>query len=328
MAKAVGGVGGADFGADESFGGGDVGTGDADFGGRGRDVALVLVAPGEIHIEVGEEAVVAVGAFVAGGEIEVRLGDRGLEFFVGGGGGDALAGKADLRAFGEGIAGVFSGNLRLGVESVGDFEIFIENSPTHLALQIDNRFFDGECGAGGGQAEAFVFEFDADQVGFGHVAFLDAHLVIGDGLGEVGEGFVVDGGNADGTRGRPEGLADLCGDALGKNVAGDGGEFFIGGGKTGAAFAFSGGFKGLGEVDEVVVVDEGTVRRLPAAAEVFHLEGKARIGLEGGLFKEAGGGGNAAIGGGEEGVFFDGLADGRGESQRLLCEQREGEQKG
>jgi hypothetical protein len=64
---------------------------------------------------------------------------------------------------------------------------------------------------------------------------------------------------------------------------------------------------------------------LPAAAEIFELEGEAGVGLEGGLFEEALGGGDAAIGGGEEGVLFDGFADGRGEGEWLLWEQGEGE---
>ncbi len=325
MAEAVGGVGGADFGADEGFGGGDVGAGDADFGGCGGDVALVFVAPGEIHVEVGEEAVVAVGAFVAGGEIEIGAGEGGLELFVGGGGGDALAGEADFGAAVQGFVDVFGGDLGFFVEGVGDFEIVFEDCPAHFALEIDDGFFGGEGGAGGGEAEALVFEFDADEIGFGHVAFFDAHLVVGDGLGEVGYRFVVDGGDAGGAGGGPEGFADLGGDALGEDVAGDGGEFFVGGGEIGTAFAFAGGFEGLGDVDEVVVIGEGAIGGLPAAAEVFELDREAGVGLEGGLFEEALGGGDAAIGGGEEGVLFDGFADGRGEGEWLLWEQGEGE---
>ena len=144
-------------------------------------------------------------------------------------------------------------------------------------------------------------------------------------MGEVGYRLVINSGDAGGAGGGPECLADLGGDALGEDIASDGGEFFVGGGEVCPAFAFAGGFEGLGEIEEVVVIDGGAVGGLPAAAEVFELEGEAGVGLEGGLFEEAGGGGDAAVGGGEEGVLFDGLADGSGEGERLLGKQREGE---
>ncbi len=215
--------------------------------------------------------------------------------------------------------------MRFFVEGIGDFEIVVEDGPAHFALEVDDRLFGGEGGTGGGEAEALVFEFDTDQVRFGHVSFFDTHLVVGDCLGEVGYRLVINSGDAGGAGGGPEGFADLGGDALGEDIAGDGGEFFVGGSEIGTAFAFAGGFEGLGEIEEVVVIDGGAVGGLPAAAKIFELEGEAGVGFEGGLFEEAGGGGDAAVGGGEERVFFDGLADGRGKGERLLGEQGEGE---
>jgi hypothetical protein len=73
----------------------------------------------------------------------------------------------------------------------------------------------------------------------------------------------------------------------------------------------------------VVVFDEGAVGALPAAADVLQLEVQAGVGFEGGLFEEALGGGNAAVGGGEEGVFLEGLGEGGREGERLLGGQRE-----
>src|SRR5690606_22264869 len=117
------------------------------------------------------EAVVAVGSFVATGEFQVRPGEGGLELLIGHGGGNSLAGEADLGAAVEGVLGAFGRNGGGSLQFAGERQVLHENSAAHFALQENTSAFGGQGGAGGGQAEAIHFQSDADEVRFGHIAF-------------------------------------------------------------------------------------------------------------------------------------------------------------
>jgi len=181
------------------------------------------------------------GGFVEGGEV--------------GAGGGPVVGDGDggevFEAVGEGFGGaVVLAHFAEEADAGGDGVLF---------------------GDAEGGAEAFGFEFHAEEVDFGHGAFADAVAVVLDGEVEVAEAFAEGFAVLGGAGGGPVGGGDAAGELPAEGGAFGCGALDGGLGGVGAEGAFVGGFDDLGEVEEGVGVARVDEAGAAPGAGVFGL---------------------------------------------------------